>query len=162
MPVPLSTAIVWLHESIRDDLIKQAGSHAPNETGGILLGYRHSATEVVITDAIGPGPTADHRRTGFRPDAQWQTRELARRYHEAGRRIEYLGDWHTHPGGTTTPSSTDRRTLHAIARHPEARCPQPIMAIIAAEHPWTLAIRQSSPRSLRRSRLTVLAIQLYQ
>lgn len=159
--MPLTTGIVWLPQHVHDDLLVQADLATPNETGGLLLGYRHSPTEVVITDAIGPGPKADHRRTGFDPDTNWQASELARRYRDADRRISYLGDWHTHPGGTTTLSRTDRRTLRAIARHPDARCPHPVMAVLAGGAPWTLTIRQSTPQPLRRRVLSALAIQMY-
>jgi integrative and conjugative element protein (TIGR02256 family) len=150
-----------VYQAVHGDLLTQADEHAPYETGGLLLGYRHTPTEVVITDAIGPGPLAVHRRTGFDPDTYWQSAELARRYDAADRRIRYLGDWHTHPGGTTTLSRTDRRTLRAIARHLDAQCPHPVMAVLAGGDPWTMCVRQPAPRPLRRIRLASLAVRLY-
>lgn len=151
----------WLHQSVHDDLLAHAHEHAPYETGGLLLGYRHSPSEVVITDMIGPGPGAHHRRTGFDPDSDWQQMELARRYDAADRRIHYLGDWHTHPDGTTNLSRTDRRTLRAIALHPDAQCPHPVMVVLAGGEPWEMCIRQPAPRPLRRTRHDTLAIRLY-
>jgi len=159
--VPLIGPVAWVQQAVHDDLLAQADEHAPYETGGLLLGYRHHSTEVVITDAIGPGPRANHRRTGFDPDTDWQTAELARRYDAADRRIRYLGDWHTHPAGTTALSRTDRRTLRAIGRHPDAHCPQPVMAVLAGGDPWTMCVRQPTSRLLRRIRLDNLAIRLY-
>jgi integrative and conjugative element protein (TIGR02256 family) len=159
--VPLTSRVAWLHQAVYDDLLAQADRHALNETGGLLLGYRHSATEVVITDTIGPGPNAGHRRTGFDPDTNWQTRELVRRYAAADRRLCYLGDWHTHPRGRTALSRIDRHTLGAIARHPDARCPHPVMAVLAGGDPWTLAVRQLTPRPLYRSRIDRLEVQLH-
>jgi len=161
VPVPLSRGVAWLKTEVHTDLLEQADRHAPYETGGLLLGYRHSPIEIVITDVIGPGPHADHRRTGFTPDADWQAAELARRYASADRRITYLGDWHTHPGGGADLSRTDRRTLRAIGRHPDARCPQPIMAVLAGGEPWTLCIRQPARRAAPRRALQTLAIQIY-
>jgi integrative and conjugative element protein (TIGR02256 family) len=157
----LTTTAAWLREATRTDLLSQAKQYLPNETGGLLLGYRHSRTVIVITDAIGPGPAANHRRTGFDPDSAWQTRQIALRYEAAGRRITYLGDWHTHPGGTTALSRTDRRTLRGIARHSEARCPAPIMAVLADGEPWTIAVWQQAPRSVLRGRLNELPVHSY-
>jgi hypothetical protein len=55
----LTTA--WLHSAVAASLTAQADRHTPNETGGILLGYRHDTDTVVINDTIGPGPNAEHR-----------------------------------------------------------------------------------------------------
>jgi integrative and conjugative element protein (TIGR02256 family) len=159
--VSLTAPIAWVRSNVHASLLVQAAEHAPNETGGILLGYRVSPAEIVITDAIGPGPDADHRRTGFDPDADWQAAELARRYDATNRRVHYLGDWHTHPGGTSTLSRTDRRTLREIARHRDARCPHPVMAVLAGGEPWILIIHQQAPRPLRRTKLEQFAVRIY-
>lgn len=159
--MPLTTGVAWLRAAVHADLLAQADEHAPKETGGLLLGYRHSPTEIVITDAIGPGPGGNHRRAGFDPDTDWQTSELALRYAAHHRRITYLGDWHTHPGGSSTLSRTDRRTVRAIAHHADARCPHPVMAVLAGGKPWTLVIRQHGQRSILRSKLDVLELRIY-
>lgn len=157
----LAGPIAWVHQSVHDNLLAHADAHAPYETGGLLLGYRHSPREVVITETIGPGPGAHHRRTGFDPDSDWQTVELARRYEASDRRVRYLGDWHTHPDGTTKLSRTDRRTLRAIAQHPDAYCPHPVMVVLGGGDPWMMCVRQPTPRPFRRMRLDSLAIRLY-
>jgi integrative and conjugative element protein (TIGR02256 family) len=159
--MPLTHSVAWLHKAAEEGLLIQADQHAPNETGGLLLGYRHTPNEIVITETIGPGPAAVHRRIGFNPDTEWQARELSRRYAEAERRIHYLGDWHTHPGGKTSMSRIDRQTLGVIARYPDARCPRPVMAVLAGGDPWTLAIHQLAPSTLRRRRIELLELQAY-
>ncbi len=105
MAVSLSHGVGWLREDGNAYLLDQAQKHAPNETGGLLLGYRHSPTEAVITDAIGPGPEAKHRASTFEPDYPWQADQLAHCYPAQDRRIAYLGDWHTHPFETTKMST---------------------------------------------------------
>lgn len=94
------------------------------------MGY-WAEPDVVITNAIGPGPRAMHHPRGFVPDAQYQEHEVARFYEESGRSSTYLGDWHTHPGATTRLSRRDKRTLQLIARSSEARCSRPLMAVLA-------------------------------
>jgi hypothetical protein len=41
----------------------------------------------------------------------------------------YVGEWHSHPGGTPDPSSNDLREMQAISREVSYRCPKPIMII---------------------------------
>jgi len=101
----------------------------PLETGGILLGH---ASQVLanVTVAVGPGPEAQHSRYGFTPDADWQATQVAEAWSVDGS-IEYLGDWHTHPGGTTRFSDLDRKAAVTISEAPAARQPRPIMLVLA-------------------------------
>jgi integrative and conjugative element protein (TIGR02256 family) len=94
------------------------------------MGY-WAEPDVVITDAIGPGPKAVHYPMGFLPDAEYHEKEVARIYERAERISTYLGDWHTHPCGSTRLSRRDRRTMKRIACSAEARCPKPLMAVFA-------------------------------
>lgn len=84
----------------------------------------------MVADVIGPGPAAHHGATCFRPDAEWQTGEVARRYQKSGRLHTYLGDWHTHPHGSGFPSRRDRRTMAVVAHTPAARAPHPLLLIV--------------------------------
>ena len=107
-------------------------SFLPLETGGVLLGWR-TAGRTHVAVATGPGPRAQHRRRSFTPDADWQEHIIATAYEASERRVTYLGDWHTHPGGSPTLSDMDMRTLEVIACHPEARCPDALMLVLAIE-----------------------------
>jgi integrative and conjugative element protein (TIGR02256 family) len=151
LPRSLTLGAAWVAATALDALYDEASRHYPNETGGLLLGWRHSPTEIVVTDVIGPGPGAEHSRCGFRPDATWQADVLAAKYAHSGRRFEYLGDWHTHPGGNPVMSRLDWRTLRVIARHADSRCPRPVMGIIADGDPWRLTIYQRLPNRRRRT-----------
>jgi integrative and conjugative element protein (TIGR02256 family) len=101
---------------------------------------------VVISQVIGPGPGASHRARAFTPDAAWQEEQLAQAYELAGRRLQYLGDWHTHPRGTVRLSGVDRATLRRIADHAEARSNHPVMAVFAGGPLWQVAVRQQVGR----------------
>lgn len=128
---------LWLPRPVRDDVAGQAQQFAPLETGGILLGYvprarrPDAASDVVVVDAIGPGPRARHDRRWFVPDHDWQLAELAERYERSGHIAGYVGDWHSHPDGTALPSRQDLRTMRRIARHAPARLDQPTMLIVS-------------------------------
>lgn len=99
------------------------------ETGGLLAGY-WTNDEVVVTDVIGPGPAAKHDRFNFEPDYRWQSEVIGSFYDENEGRLTYLGDWHTHPAGTTDPSSLDIKTIRNIADNKAARAARPLMLIL--------------------------------
>jgi integrative and conjugative element protein (TIGR02256 family) len=139
---------------------------APAETGGVLLGYWvEEGGEPVVTHAIGPGPEAVHERTRFIPDDEYQYAEIARLYRESGRRLSYLGDWHTHPGGAAYLSRNDRATLRRIASYAAARAPRPVMLILAPGPNWEPSAWNGilSNRLLWRQRLDArpLRVQLF-
>jgi integrative and conjugative element protein (TIGR02256 family) len=118
----------------------------PVETGGVLMGYWvKEFEEIVITHAIGPGPTAIHLPTGFIPDSEYQEDEIACHYAESERLSTYLGDWHTHPLETAHLSRKDRRTLRRIAKYTDARASVPLMVVLGGGDPWCMKIWRFSP-----------------
>lgn len=153
---------IWLRESSAQQMRAEATRSAGLETGGVLMGYADDPDTIVITDVVGPGPRAIHLRTSFAPDLDYQERSIARVYKQSKRRTTYLGDWHSHPGGSSRLSSTDRRTLRRIRDHADARLPEPLMAVLYGRDPWTLAIWRLQRCTYRRgSRLRQGEVEEY-
>ena len=114
-------------------MVREARDHAPEETGGMLVGYRTSelvGAEIVVTGLIGAGPEAKRTRNRFEPDGKWQQERLEETYMKSGRVTTYLGDWHSHPRGGTRPSATDRTTYRRVASDRKARAPHPLILIV--------------------------------
>ncbi|HEY0995641.1 MAG TPA: Mov34/MPN/PAD-1 family protein [Gemmatimonadaceae bacterium] len=136
------TGVIWLPHEVFMRIAHEATRVAPNETGGVLLGYwvrsadSPGGPEVVVTEAVGPGPGAVHERSWFIPDHAYQEREIARLYEASGRMATYLGDWHAHPDGPAALSTRDLATLRRIASAPAARAPRPIMLLLTGGKPW--------------------------
>jgi hypothetical protein len=70
------TSIPILHvpAGLLDRLEDEGRRWCPDETGGMLAGYRASdgaEADVVITDTIPAGPKASRTRTRFVPDGPW-------------------------------------------------------------------------------------------
>jgi integrative and conjugative element protein (TIGR02256 family) len=146
-----------LHASVMRTMRQEAGRTFPLETGGVLLGQstsHHTSIGVVI----GPGPNANHRCTGFQPDRDWQYEQIAIVFKQLGGVVQYLGDWHTHPDGSTLPSSLDRQLLRDISSDLQSRCERPVMAILGGNdhHPATEFFRYVPARRIRRDRLVSL------
>lgn len=139
---------VWLPHDALDQAVSDARDMTPDETGGVLLGYwAREHTEAVITSIVGPGPRAEHRSDGFRPDPEFHEDAISHAYRESAGRVTYLGDWHSHPTGLPVPSEKDRRVLRRIAREPAARAPRPLMLILGCpQEDWELMCWQARPQ----------------
>ena len=113
----------------------------PLETGGILLGYEADNGEAVVTAIIGPGQNAKHRRYRFSPDAEYQQAELTAHHLRTNGRETYLGDWHTHPRGSTALSLLDKKTLTRIACTASSGTVKPVMAILGGgSESWEVGV----------------------
>jgi integrative and conjugative element protein (TIGR02256 family) len=146
--------------NVLDEMKAEARQRFPEESGGVLLGYRYPGRRhpVRIIGQIGPGPNARHRRHRFEPDGAWQAEEIARAYAESGRRLAYLGDWHSHPNGGGRPSGLDRATARAISKCDGARAPQPFVLILhGGRMEWSIASYSYRRRRLGRASLHLVA-----
>lgn len=119
----------WIRHTVQCDLELRALKALPNETGGLLVGYRADNGDIVVQAIIGPGPKARHTPVRFVPDHAWQCERLDAIYSESNGQLVYVGDWHTHPFGVPEMSMLDRRTLRRIARHPDIGSGSPVMLI---------------------------------
>jgi len=122
--------VIAIRRGLLDDMLAEGRRTLPLETGGVLMGYATDAC-ITVTAVIGPGPRAVHRRHSFEPDAEWQQAKVAELYERSGRTDSYLGDWHTHPNGTTRLSFRDWLAALRIASYRDARCPNPLMVVLA-------------------------------
>jgi len=133
----------WLRQAALEFMTEEADAKAPLETGGVLIGYLAQPGNIpVILCASGPGPRALHGQAYYRPDHQHDEALISAFYEESGRRLIYLGDWHTHPAPVYNLSWRDRRTLKRIARCKSARISTPVMIILAFDREWTPVVWQ--------------------
>lgn len=137
----------WIPQPLYDEMVAEATKWSPWETGGVLMGYVSNSQEVVVTALVHAGPNAKRTRWTFRPDPQFQNEGIAEQYEASGRHDRYLGDWHTHPGGSGNMSWRDRRTLQSIAECDDARIANPVMVILHGED-WQPAAWQFSRKTI--------------
>ena len=104
---PDDDGFVLIEERALQVLGRQRQLHqgAP-EAGGILLGYRRGS-HLHVTEASAPvAPDHASRTRFFRSAAPHQQAALAR-WRESGGLMDYLGEWHTHPEHSPSPSTID-------------------------------------------------------
>lgn len=117
----------------------QSSEWKPLETGGVLMGYIATNGDVVVTDIIGPGDNAIHKKYSFYPDQDFQLKKIERIYFESSKSNTYLGDWHSHPHSKPSLSNRDKKTLGNIASDQGSQNNNPVMVVLGS-HPdeWTV------------------------
>lgn len=107
--VLLTTELV---ESVNAD-VKQHGHD--KERGGILLGFRRGS-HLHINEATFPMRWDIGTMFAFRRSAIGHRQIALRRWHQSSRTIDWVGEWHSHPEESPSPSSIDIRSWKEITR----------------------------------------------
>ncbi|MGH3874695.1 MAG: Mov34/MPN/PAD-1 family protein [Pseudonocardiaceae bacterium] len=100
--------------TIRDEALRSVDG---NETGGLLLGQVDTDATAWVRSAGDPGPAAVHRPAFFLRDLHHAQRLAAEAFARDG--SESIGEWHTHPDATPTPSARDRHTYLRFLTDPQ-------------------------------------------
>lgn len=105
-------------------------ANAPLETGGTLVGTiskdRRRAEVRLALHAQGPAKRG--RLSFFRPPDSLDRTLLSVLKDRPS--MQYIGEWHTHPGGEPTPSTQDSRALREIATAQQTPTETPILLIV--------------------------------
>ena len=80
------------------------------EAGGILLGYRRDP-HIEILAATLPARGDQRRRFSFVRAGCSHQRAATRAWRDSEHRVDYVGEWHTHPESNPSPSAVDRHEL---------------------------------------------------
>ena len=119
---------IVMDTTVFQQLSVQAESEYPNENGGMLAGsYSDDRKTVYIKQLVTPaakktdGTTFVREVTGM--DVFWDS--LAKEG------LQYVGEWHSHPNGTTEYSQTDYEAMAEIER--EVKIANPILLIVSVK-----------------------------
>ena len=150
--IVLKNVSVLIHHELcaEFDTVAAACGERP-ETGGILMGcYRGDDLEV--TSRTRPGPTDRSSLFSFiRVDRSHQTTAMSAWSATRGTHT-WVGEWHTHPHGGVSPSSTDLSSWSRLSRNT-----QQLMAfVLVVPGDWGLFVVRPSWLRRRAVRLTVI------
>jgi integrative and conjugative element protein (TIGR02256 family) len=123
---------VLLSPQIRQIMVDLARAHAPNETGGILVG-RVEGDRVIVLAASDAGPRAIREPTRFERDGAYCQEFLMAKAAELGAGADYVGEWHSHPRSSACPSSRDTQSFVEIAADPNVLTTAPVLIIVAPQ-----------------------------
>lgn len=120
---------IELPETIFRDIQKQVDKFYPNECGGIFVGTVTDDATATIKKMILPKkfrstPVYFVRVTGF--INKWLN-GIFKKYNGE---VIYLGEWHSHPNGSPTPSGTDLKAMQEISINPDIRIQTPLLLIV--------------------------------
>ena len=102
----------------------------PLETGGVLLGYATSASEVVVGWLSGAIGRPKRGLFSFAPDTRAH-QEVVDKYHGASDGIlTYVGEWHSHPLAALAPSHLDVATMQDVARRLQPAALPPVLILV--------------------------------
>lgn len=106
---------VQLVGTVRHEMRIAALAAAPNETGGLLLGWWNSLGHVVIRHAV-EVPDSSATRSSWTRRERPAKRALARALNELDHPLlGYVGDWHVHPE-QCSPSGRDQTSIVETSR----------------------------------------------
>jgi integrative and conjugative element protein (TIGR02256 family) len=110
--------------------IRQIGlKHYPKEFGGIFIGnYSQDKKTVLLEDTLLPKKYKSSKYSFERGSAGLKEK-LLNLYNQEKPQL-YVGEWHTHPDSSVTPSITDVAALNEIVQHDEVNICNPIMLIV--------------------------------
>ncbi len=114
-------------ESLIEKLTKIGNNSYPNEVGGFLIGkYSEDLKTLNITDFIMPKKYTSTPISFIRNIEGLL--DLFKRFFSKGQ--YYVGEWHTHPNGSSDYSSTDLRAMINCAECSTVSIENPVLLIL--------------------------------
>lgn len=112
---------VWVPRTEIQNAMTSCDDKFPNESGGLLFGYRASTNDFVVEHISNPGPKAEHGSRRYVPDYGFDEAYALNLHKRSGGKTTYLGDWHSHPSEFSSSLSwKDRKASKRIILSEEA------------------------------------------
>jgi integrative and conjugative element protein (TIGR02256 family) len=105
-------SILKIEDSVITKLNQYRQDRGKSESGGILLGkIRSDFSEYIITEISEPCKKDKSGRCFFIRNKDNAQRIINQLWKSSGGQIVYLGEWHTHPELSPSPSLVDRNLI---------------------------------------------------
>ncbi len=132
---PDTGVIVVIAPPVLDKFASYVQGKNKYEAGGILLGYRRGDHFEVI-HATEPSEIDKRSRFHFVREAKYHSEIASKLWAKSNGTINYIGEWHTHPEETPTPSSLDINEWKKLTMKSSDQNPF-VMTIVGAKELWT-------------------------
>lgn len=107
------------HPLVNSDAEGGQSSCSQHEAGGLVLGYRKGAYLHAV-DVTQPRRWDRQSRTSFYRSEKIHGEEALSNWHRSLHTVDWIGDWHSHPGFSCTPSATDLHNWNYIVGYRNA------------------------------------------
>lgn len=122
---------IHISKSVLKRIEEETKFHYPKEFGGVFVGYKSDVnfiiTDILIPDEYKNGTTIFIREPGTLNERLLEIHKMT------NGKIEYLGEWHSHPNGSTTPSSTDIYAMEIISKDKNINIDRPLLMIVEVD-----------------------------
>jgi [CysO sulfur-carrier protein]-S-L-cysteine hydrolase len=121
---------IQISQDILLGIFKSISHHFPKEFGGILLGeYSLDKHIVNISESICPNKFHSSP-VAFTRNSVHLNMEIKKRFEASSGRVIYVGEWHSHPNGSTEFSKLDLKTMQSIGSNKNVMITMPILLIV--------------------------------
>lgn len=114
-----------------------------NEAGGLLLGFRKEGA-IQVTKMTFPKMWDRATPVLFERSAFGHRFAALRAWKASGGRVDWVGEWHTHPFGASNPSGTDRTSWRKLANHSQ----RPMAFIIGGKADMFVGVQEPGTRNV--------------
>ena len=118
---------IHLSRNVLRKIEENITTHYPKEFGGVFIGFKENKnfiiTNILIPDKYENGKTVFVRHPGSLNDRLKNIHKLT------NGKIGYLGEWHSHPDGPTSPSKVDLNAMKDIAKDKKITIDEPLLMI---------------------------------
>jgi integrative and conjugative element protein (TIGR02256 family) len=122
------------------------------ETGGAMVGFLSLPNSLVITHVSGPGPRGELNPTNVLIDGQYAYAFCTQMFDDSGGQLDYVGEWHRHPGWSLAASGQDLEAMLTISRSKCCSVKYPVSAIYRLQ-PERMVAYALENRRLKRVRI---------
>ncbi|MXW18464.1 MAG: hypothetical protein F4123_12275 [Gemmatimonadetes bacterium] len=99
---------IWTDRGVLRKLSVLRKQALPNETGGVLLGYTDHLRKVLyVVDTLPSPPDSEEWPSSYVRGCDGLKEAVDAIAHRTGGAVAYLGEWHSHPDGSTCEPSPD-------------------------------------------------------
>lgn len=103
----------------------------PVETGGLLFGQRDAAAGVLwVNEVTGPPPDSVCSEQEFVCGTSGNKAFRDEKHRRGRGSLEFIGMWHTHPGGSAMPSLRDFTSMTALVLNDDPSLPKSLAVIV--------------------------------
>lgn len=118
---------IHISKSVLKRIEEETKFHYPKEFGGVFIGYKTDVS-FIITDILIPDQYKNGQTIFIREPGNLNER-LSEIHRLTNGEIQYLGEWHSHPNGPTTPSKTDINAMEIISNDKNINIDRPLLMI---------------------------------
>ena len=135
---------IIIRDSVISDIKKYYRTAMAYETGGILLGKFNRENRIIEITEVYELKTHFFSKILYKRSTKKAQKIINSRWNETNGRINYIGEWHTHPNMQPNPSITDLKSLEVINLLVKNILPSTILIIIGKDEKVNIIVQNTN------------------